>query len=413
MFRFLADNLRWLAAGFFLTFGSAFGQTWFISLSARFIKDEYGLTDGSWGSLYTVATLSSAALMFWRGSAADFVPLGRLALLTAGVFAAAAVAMGLSRSIWLLGFALFLLRFCGQGMFGHIAMTAMGRWFVASRGRAVAIANLGYPASEILLSAASVLLIDRLGWRTTWMVAGGAIAIGILPTITVLLSAGRTPALADAAALRAGLGGKQWKRWDAIRHWLLPALLPALLTPGFIGTVVFFHQAHVAEVKGWSLVEMAPGFTALAVVGTLASFVAGWAADRYGVHRLLPVLLVPIGLGIGLVGPASHVSAWYVALGLVGMTMGIASALWGVLLPVVYGTEHLGSIRALATTIMVFSTAIGPGLTGILIDRGIDFPTQCSALAVWCGVMSVGAVLIERRLARELTAEAAEPHAGR
>lgn len=67
MFPFLAHNLRWLAAGFFLTFGSAFGQTWFISLSARFIKDEYGLTDGSWGSLYTLATLSAAALMLWRG----------------------------------------------------------------------------------------------------------------------------------------------------------------------------------------------------------------------------------------------------------------------------------------------------------------------------------------------------------
>ncbi len=407
MFRFLADNLRWLAAGFFLTFGSAFGQTWFISLSARFIKDEYGLTDGSWGSLYTVATLSSAALMFWRGSAADVVPLGRLAMLTAGVFAAAAIAMGLSHSIWLLGFSLFLLRFCGQGMFGHIAMTAIGRWFVASRGRAVAIVNLGYPASEILLAATSVLLIDRLGWRTTWLVAGATIAVGILPTLTVLLSASRSPAAGNAAALRAGLGGKHWQRWDAIRHWLLPALLPALLTPGFIGTVVFFHQAHVAEVKGWKPVEMAPGFTAFAVVGTLASFVAGWAADRYGVHRLLPVLLVPIGIGIGLVGPATHVSAWYVALGLVGMTMGIASALWGVLLPAVYGTEHLGSIRALATTIMVFSTAIGPGLTGILIDRGIDFPTQCSALAGWCGVVSVGAFVIERRLARDMAATAA------
>lgn len=404
MYRFLADNLRWLSAGFFLTFGSAFGQTWFISLSARFIKDEYGLTDGSWGSLYTVATLSSAALMFWRGSAADFVPLGRLAMLTAGVFAVAAIAMGLSRSIWLLGFSLFLLRFCGQGMFGHIAMTAMGRWFVASRGRAVAIANLGYPASEILLSATSVLLIDRLGWRTAWLAAGGGIALGILPVITVLLAAGRSPAGFDDAALRGGLGGKQWRRWEAIRHWLLPALLPAMLTPGFIGTVVFFHQAHVAEVKGWSLVEMAPGFTALAIVGTIASFVAGWAADRFGMHRLLPVLLVPIGLGVGLVGPATHVSAWYVALGLVGMTMGIASALWGVLLPTVYGTEHLGSIRSLATTIMVISTAMSPGLTGILIDRGIEFPRQCSALALWCGLMSIGALVIERQLAREMAA---------
>ena len=38
-------------------------------------------------------------------------------------------------------------------MFGHIAMTTLGRWFVNHRGRAVALANLGYPASEILLAS--------------------------------------------------------------------------------------------------------------------------------------------------------------------------------------------------------------------------------------------------------------------
>ena len=407
MHRFLADNLRWLAAGFFLTFGSAFGQTWFISLSAAFIKQEYGLTDGSWGSLYTLATLSSAGLMFWKGSAADRVPLSRLALITALVFAAAAVGMAQGRSIWILGFSLFLLRFCGQGMFGHIAMTATGRWFVAQRGKAIAIANLGYPASEISLAATSVLLIDALGWRTAWLVAAGVLTLALTPLITGLLAVNRTAQPIDHATLRAGLGGRQWQRADAVRHWLLPALIPALLTPGFIGTVIFFHQAHVAEVKGWKLVEMAPGFTALATLGTLASFAAGWAADRFGVQRLLPIMLVPIGLGISLVGPATGVWSWYVALGLVGITMGIASALWGVLLPVVYGTEHLGAIRSLATTIMVFSTAIGPGLTGILIDRGIDFPTQCLALGIWCFAASVVGLVIERRLSRELAVDAA------
>ena len=33
-----------------VTFASAFGQTWFISLFAVFIKDQHGLSDGSWGS---------------------------------------------------------------------------------------------------------------------------------------------------------------------------------------------------------------------------------------------------------------------------------------------------------------------------------------------------------------------------
>lgn len=78
MFRFVQENARWLSAGFLLTFVSSFGQTWFISLFAGFIKQEHGLTDGSWGTLYTVGTLAAAALMFRRGSVVDRIALSRL-----------------------------------------------------------------------------------------------------------------------------------------------------------------------------------------------------------------------------------------------------------------------------------------------------------------------------------------------
>jgi len=37
--------------------------------------------------------------------------------------------------------AIYLLRLAGQGMMSHTAMTAMGRWFVAERGRAVAVTS--------------------------------------------------------------------------------------------------------------------------------------------------------------------------------------------------------------------------------------------------------------------------------
>ncbi len=47
MIAFLRDNMRWLGAGFLLTFAAAFGQTWFISLFAGEIKSAHGLTDAS------------------------------------------------------------------------------------------------------------------------------------------------------------------------------------------------------------------------------------------------------------------------------------------------------------------------------------------------------------------------------
>lgn len=402
MLDFLRANLRWLGAGFLLTFASAFGQTWFISLFAGAIKDAHGLSDGGWGGLYTIATLAAAALMFWRGSMADTVPLSRLALVTSLVFAGAALGMAWAPSLWVLLPALFVLRFCGQGMFSHIAMTAMGRWFEARRGQAVSIANLGHPAGEAALPVATVLVIGAIGWRPAWALVAALLVLVLAPLLALLLSESRAPQGVAHVAARPGLDGRHWQRRDAMRHWLLPALVPVLLTPGFIGTVVFFHQVHVAEVKGWALVDMAPGYSAFAATTVLSAFASGWLADRFGPHRLLPVLLLPTGLGVALIGPAESVAAWYVALGVIGLTQGLSQALWGTLLPFVYGTRNLGSIRAMATTIMVVSTAIGPGITGALIDRGIDFPTQSLAMGGWCMVLALGCLAIERRLTRDL-----------
>ncbi|MDH3262420.1 MAG: MFS transporter [Paracoccaceae bacterium] len=406
MVRFLLENRRWLLTGLLLTFASSFGQTWFISLFAGEIRAAYGLSDGEWGALYTVATLTSAALLLTRGSLADTVRLSRLAPLTALVFAAAAAAMALAKSVWLLGIAVFLLRFCGQGMFSHIAMTAMGRWFVATRGRAVAITGLGYSAGEALLPLPTVLLIGWIGWRGGWGLVAALIALVVAPLLVLLLAEDREPAGRAAGHGSAGLGGRHWRRPEVLRHWLFAALLPFLLTPGFIGTVIFFHQVHVAEVKGWSLAAMAPAYPAYAGVTVTAALAAGWAADRFGPDRLLPPLLIPMALSMLLLGSADSVWDWTLILAILGLTQGMQSAFWGAFLPHVYGTRHLGAVRALTVALMVVATAIGPGLTGLAIDLGVSFPEQGLALGLWCLALVPLGWAIRRRLGREAAATA-------
>ena len=73
-------------------------------------------------------------------------------------------------------------------------------------------------------------------------------------------------------------------------------------------------------------------------------------------------------------------AAWGMAL--VGLSTGMIGAVNGAYWPEVYGTRSLGAIRALATSIMVFATALGPGVTGRLIDAGVDFRDQLAGMAV-------------------------------
>ena len=401
MLGFLSQNRRWLGTGLLLTFASAFGQTWFISLFAGEIKSSYGLTDGQWGGLYTVATLGSALILVLRGSLADTMPLSRLAPLIALMFAVAALVMSFGNSVIWLGIGVFLLRFCGQGMFTHIAMTAMGRWFVATRGRAVSITALGFPLGEALLPFPTVLMIAALGWRGGWLVVAGALVLVVAPALFLLLRADRDPAGRPMSSGSPGLYGRHWNRREVLGHWLFPAIVPILLTPGFIGTVVFFHQVHVAEVKGWTLAEMAPAYPVYAAVSVCAALMTGFLVDRIGAVKLLPVLLIPLGVAMLLLGSVTAVWGWIGILAIMAMTQGMAGSFWGAFLPSVYGTDNLGSVRAITVAIGVVSTAIGPGLTGLAIDWGVDFPDQGLALGLWCFALFPLCLFVRLKVERE------------
>jgi sugar phosphate permease len=406
MARFYLDNARWLTAGLMLALCSSFGQTFFISLSAGHIKAAYGLTDGGWGGIYTVATLTSAALLIQAGGLADTVPLTRLTLMVLGLFAVVVAGMALNTSTVVLVALIAGLRFCGQGMLSHISMTAMGRWFHATRGRAVAVAGLGHSLGEALLPVGVVALIAWIGWRATWGVTAVILVLVFAPLLIWLLNESRRPQGVAEVDLGVGMGGRHWWRREVLSHWLFWTLMPGVLAPSFIGTSVFFHQVHISEVKGWDLAVMALGYPAYAAVSVVASMTCGWLVDRIGPVRLLPFYLLPMAVGIMILAPGvfpgEGVGSWHLMMALFGLTQGASIALLGALWPELYGTRNLGAIKALATSAMVFSTALGPGITGLLIDAGYMFPDQTWGFAVWCLLASGVFATVRLRLRTEL-----------
>jgi len=62
----------------------------------------------------------------------------------------------------------------------------------------------------------------------------------------------------------------------------------------------------------------------------------------------------------------------FVFFGLLGMTNGLANVLGSSTWAEIYGIKYIGSIKALTTALMVFSTAFGTALFGLLIDKGFD-----------------------------------------
>ncbi len=400
-FRFIRENARWLAAGLMLTFFSSFGQTFFISLFAGDIRTEFDLSHGDFGGLYMLATLFSAATLTVIGKVVDDHSIG--IVVTGVIVALAAFCAGMANvaSVWMLFIVIYGLRLFGQGMLTHTAITAMGRWYSAERGRAVSIATLGHQIGEALLPLLFVLLIGLLGWRNGWWLAAGALLFVALPFVLWLLQVERTPRAKKVTA--AVELGRQWTRKQVLRDPAFWVISCGTLAPAFIGTTIFFHQVYLVELRGWTRELFASAFIAMSSMTVVFALLTGWAIDRFSALKVLPFFLLPLAAACVVLASFTHPSAAFIFMMLLGSSYGISSTLFGALWPEVYGTRHLGSVRSIVVAMMVLSSALGPGLTGYLIDLGVAYETQMYAMAFYClsiaGLMSVISTRVTQRLA--------------
>ncbi|APE45083.1 MFS transporter [Sulfitobacter alexandrii] len=380
--KFLRLNWLFLLAGFLLTFTSSYGQTYFISLFAGEIKADFGLSDGQWGGIYTVGTTLSAVTMIWAGVLTDRFRVRVLALGVMLALATACVLMALNTSWLLLIFVIFALRLTGQGMMSQLGAVAMVRWFEASRGKALSLASMGFAVGQAVLPVVFVGLFAVAEWRSLWVLAGGLIVLTI-PVILILLRQERTPqSMADEAQV-AGMNGVHWTRAQMLKSGLFFLMIPMIVGPAAWGTALFFQQVHLTEVKGWELVA----FVALMPIYTLSSvgatFASGWAIDRFGVSRIVPIQMLPFAVSFAVLAFADTIFAAGIGLVIFGLGQGMQSTATSTFWAEYYGTRYIGSIKSVAAALMVFGSAIGPGITGLLIDLGISFPEQMLPISLY------------------------------
>ena len=115
-----------------------------------------------------------------------------LSAVTLTLLALSCIAMAVNPFAGTLVFLILALQVTGQGMLSHIPAVAMTRWFVASRGRALAIAALGFAVAQAFLPMLFVMIKDAVGWRVSWAVAAGFACLA-LRLLVWLLQKERTP----------------------------------------------------------------------------------------------------------------------------------------------------------------------------------------------------------------------------
>lgn len=376
----------------------------------------FGLTHGEFGRLYMFATLASALCIPFLGRLIDVVEAQRMVALVVPILAGAALLAGYASSLPTLILAIFLLRLFGQGMMTNIALTTTARWFVTQRGRAVSLVVLGHQGGEATIPLAFAALAIAYGYSIGWLAAAIALIVIGLPFAYWCYRTPRALPRSASASLTEQLGLPDthpsmqtevlpkvpgWTRGQVLRDPIFWVLLAGVLAPAFIGTTIFYHQNYLTTLHSWPPQLFAMSLLVMALTTVCCALITGAAIDRLSATFILPYFLLPLGGACFVLAYSGPEITLFILMVLLGISYGIASTLFGALWPEIYGLANLGAVRSITVSAAVLATAIGPGVTGTLIDLGMSLPAQMIFLGVYCFLaacaMTIASIFLQRR----------------
>ena len=396
---FINLSLKVIIFGFIFTFFSSFGQSFFLGIFNPSIRNELSISHGQFGSIYASATLLSSFVLIWVGKKIDDIGIVKFSFLVILLLAFSCFFFSTISSMPLLFIAIFLMRFSGQGMMSHTATTTIARYFTKSRGKALSSGWFGLSTAEFILPVLMIYLLANNDWKNIW-IGSSIIIIILLPLTTYFLVKNLNFDSRESSDDREFNEGKikNWKRFEVIKDYRFYIVCANMLAMPSIATGTFVYQSFILSSKNWGPYVIAQSFMVYSILSVITLFFSGFLIDRFTSRKLLVYMNIPLLLAVlVLIFFDSHISSFFF-LGLIGITNGLCNVLGSSTWAEIYGVRYIGSIKALTTALMVFATAFGTALFGILIDTGfsIEQIAMFSGIYIFLSVFSL--FLIRKRI---------------
>ncbi len=365
-------SLKVILFGFIFTFFSSFGQSFFLGLFNSSIRDALSITHGQFGTIYASATLLSSLIIIWVGKKIDDIDVFKFGSFVTLLLSFSCYFFSKVSSVTFLFIAIFLMRFSGQGLMSHTATTTISRYFTKSRGRALSIGWFGLSTAEFILPVFVIYLLTFMEWRNIWISI--SFVILFLPIISYFLI---KKIKLDSREIDSDKNKKKsmiknWKRIEVIKDYRFYIVCANMLAMPWIATGIFVYQSFILSSKNWGPYVIAQSFMAYSVLSVITLFIAGFLIDKFSSRKLLIYMNLPFLLSLFLIIVFENPIISFLFLGLIGISNGLANVLGSATWAEVYGVKHIGSIKALTTALMVFSTAFGTAVFGLLIDNGFS-----------------------------------------
>lgn len=378
MKKFLLYDPKLLLYGFSILFFASYGQTFFISLFNTEIRIFYNLSDGEFGLVYAIATLSSSFLLISFAKLIDHLDLRVYSfIITLGFLFACMGMVLLIDNILYLFLIIFMLRFFGQGAMDHAGGTTMARYFGNDKGKALSVATLGGMMGVMFLPYLALNFFKDTELKQLWLYATFSIII-FIPFIFFTLSNHKNRHDKFKTELKDNLLNKKLRTRDVLKDKKFYIYLPISISASFICTGLMFHQIYIIDQKGWSLQMLGSSYIFLGIFSILGLLIGGPLVDKFDTKKTALTTLVPLFLLLLVLITFEGEFFLIIYMSLFGLTMGIGRPFIGSLWAEIYGVESLGTVKALLHAGAVFSSALSPLVFGYLIDWGFNIITIVS-----------------------------------
>ena len=396
---FKSLSLKVIIFGFIFTFFSSFGQSFFLGLFNSSIRETLSITHGQFGSIYASATLLSSFILIWVGKKIDDINIFRFALYVTLLLAFSCFFFSKISSIVFLFIAIFLMRFSGQGLMSHTATTTISRFFTKSRGKALSIGWFGLSTAEFILPVLIVYLLTLTAWQNIWL-SISVLILFFLPFISFALiknlNFDSREDVNDQNFVEKEI--KNWTRVEVLKDYRFYIVCLNMLAMPWIATGVFVYQSYITESKEWGEFVIAQSFMAYSVLSVITLLGSGFLIDKFTSRKLLIFMNIPLLISMLVLFYLDISISAFIFLGLIGISNGLANVLGSSTWAEIYGVKYIGSIKALTTALMVFSTAFGTALFGLLIDKGFTIEQIAVISFVYIFLSLIALFVVRNRL---------------
>ena len=394
----ISINKKIIIFGFIFTFFSSFGQSFFLGLFNAPIRNELGITHGQFGNIYAMATIFSSVLLIWVGKKIDEYQIFYYSFFVIILLFLSSLFFSFINSIFLLAIGIFLMRFSGQGLMSHTSTTTISRFFEKSRGKALSTIWFGLSSAEFILPVFVTYFFVIYSWRTVWQ---GIAVIIILFLPIVIFNTIRSVKLESREKdqnPKINLKIKSWRRIEVIKDFRFYIVSLNMLAMPWVATGVFVYQSFITESKMWSIYTIPKAFMVYSITSIITLFFSGFLVDKFTSRKLIPLMNIPLLFAMLVLFYYEQEISAFIFLGLIGVSNGLANVLGSSTWAEIYGVKYIGSIKALTTALMVFSTAFGTAVFGVLIDSGYDIENIALIAGIYVIVSLALLVSIRSRL---------------